>query len=306
MELNQAKDFMIIQNEIILKKKMKNMSLNIKKIGIIGAGFMGRQIANWAALHNYTIHIYDIDSEVLEDAKGFITKALKRKHEEHIINKVKYFNILESALKDVELVIEVVSEDLNIKKKVFSQIEDYVSEDTIIATNSSSFPVSKIEDSVQRKERVLNLHFYAPINVRPMVDIMRGTQTSDEVFEKGKNWIESIECTPLILKKHSFGFLFNRIWRAVKRECLRMWADGIADIENIDEAWRIFTGMPMGPFTMMDGIGLDVIYNVESSYFQESKDPRDRPPDKLKKMVEHSELGLKTGKGFYTYRKKKK
>jgi len=282
------------------------MTLDIKKIGIIGAGFMGRQIANWAALHNYTIHIYDIDPEMLEDAKTFITKALKRKHEEEAIAKVKYFNNLKSALDDVELVIEAVSEDLKIKKQVFSQIENVVSKDTIIATNSSSFPVSKIEDSVQKKDRILNLHFYAPINVRPMVDIMRGTQTSDKTFERGREWIESIKCTPLILKKHSFGFLFNRIWRAVKRECLHMWADGIAEVENMDEAWRIFTGMPMGPFTLMDGIGLDVIYNVESSYYQESKDPKDKPPDKLREMVERGELGIKTGTGFYQYKRKKK
>ena len=282
------------------------MTLDIKKIGIIGAGFMGRQIANWAALHNYTIHIYDIDPEMLEDAKTFITKALKRKHEEEAIAKVKYFNNLKSALDDVELVIEAVSEDLKIKKQVFSQIENVVSKDTIIATNSSSFPVSRIEDSVQKKDRILNLHFYAPINVRPMVDIMRGTQTSDKTFERGREWIESIKCTPLILKKHSFGFLFNRIWRAVKRECLHMWADGIAEVENMDEAWRIFTGMPMGPFTLMDGIGLDVIYNVESSYYQESQDPKDKPPDKLREMVERGELGIKTGSGFYQYKRKKK
>ena len=282
------------------------MNSIIKKIGIIGAGFMGRQIANWAALHNYTIHIYDINAEVIEDAKAFITKALKRKHEDDRINNIQYFNTLESALKDVDLVIEAVSENLSIKKKVFSQIEDYVSEDTIIATNSSSFPVSKIEDSVRKKERVLNLHFYAPINIRPMVDIMRGTKTSDEVFERGKNWITSIKCTPLIVKRYSFGFLFNRIWRAVKRECLHMWANGIADVENMDEAWRIFTGMPMGPFTLMDGIGLDVIYNVESSYYQESNDLKDKPPEKLREMVERGELGIKTGSGFYQYKRKKK
>jgi 3-hydroxybutyryl-CoA dehydrogenase len=282
------------------------MGQNIKKVGIVGAGFMGRQIANWIALHNYTVHMYDIDSEVLEDAKVFITKALKRKHEENIISNIKYFDTIDSALRDVELVIEAISEDLSIKKKVFSQIENCTPHDTIIATNSSSFPVSKIEESIQKKDRVLNLHFYAPINVRPMVDIMRGTQTSDMIFEQGKNWVDSIECTPLILKKHSFGFLFNRIWRAVKRECLHMWAEDIADIENIDEAWRIFTGMPLGPFTMMDGIGLDVIYNVESSYFQESNDPKDKPPEKLRQMIERGELGLKSGKGFYKYKRGKK
>lgn len=282
------------------------MALDIKTVCIVGTGFMGRQIAIWTVLHDYSVHMYDNNPKVLEEATEFVSKALKRKREEKKIDKVKYFNDLAQALNKVELVIEAVSENLEVKNEVFAQIERFVSENTIIATNSSSFPVAKIEDSIQKKDRVLNIHFYAPINVVPMVDIMRGTQTSDETFEQGRKWIESIECTPLILKKQSFGFLFNRIWRAVKRECLQMWADEVADVENMDEAWRIFTKMPYGPFMMMDGIGLDVIYAVESSYYRESNDPNDKPPDKLKEMVKRGELGIKTGKGFYQYKKKRK
>jgi 3-hydroxybutyryl-CoA dehydrogenase len=282
------------------------MNSKIENVGIVGAGFMGQQIAFWTVLHNYKVYMYDIDPKTVKDAEDFITNALRRKNKEREVDLVKYHNKLESALKEVDLVIEAVSEDLNIKKKVFAQIENNVSENTIIATNSSTLPVSRIEDAIQKKDRVLNIHFYPPIQVRPMADIMRGTQTSDEVFEKAKEWIKSIECTPLILKKESFGFLFNRIWRATRKECLNMWEEGVADIKNIDEAWRIFTKMPYGPFTMMDGIGLDVTYNVESSYFQESKDPKDKPPDKLKEMVERGELGIKTGKGFYNYGRKKK
>jgi 3-hydroxybutyryl-CoA dehydrogenase len=279
---------------------------NIKNIAIIGAGFMGRQIAIWTVLHDNKVHMYDLDSNSLKNAKEFITKALIRKGKEREINLVKYFNNLEHALNNVDLVIEAVSENIEIKKEVFAQIEKYVSSNTIIATNSSTFPISRIENSVKKKDRVLNIHFYPPINVRPMADIMRGTQTSDEVFERGREWIKSIDCTPLILKKESFGFLFNRIWRAVRKECLNLWEQDIADIKNIDEAWRIFTKMPYGPFTMMDGIGLDVTYDVESSYYKESGDSRDKPPDKLKEMVNHGELGIKTGKGFYIYKKEKK
>jgi len=279
---------------------------NIKNIAIIGAGFMGRQIAIWTVLHDNKVHMYDLDSNSLKNAKEFITKALERKGKEREINLVIYFNNLEHALNNVDLVIEAVSENIEIKKEVFAQIEKYVSSNTIIATNSSTFPISRIENSVKKKDRVLNIHFYPPINVRPMADIMRGTQTSDEVFERGREWIKSIDCTPLILKKESFGFLFNRIWRAVRKECLNLWEQDIADIKNIDEAWRIFTKMPYGPFTMMDGIGLDVTYDVESSYYKESGDSRDKPPDKLKEMVNHGELGIKTGKGFYIYKKEKK
>ncbi len=277
----------------------------IKQIGIIGAGLMGRQIAIWTVLHDYNVNIYDIDPNALKDAEDFINSALKRKKKDRQIVMIKYYNDLNSAMSHADLVIEAVSEDLNIKKKVFAQVERVVSDDTIIATNSSTYPVSRIEDAVEKKNRVLNIHFYPPINARPMADIMRGFQTSDEVFQRGKEWIESIKCTPLILKKESFGFLFNRIWRATRKECLNLWANGVADVENIDEAWRIFTKMPYGPFTMMDGIGLDVTYNVESSYFQETKDPRDKPPERLKEMVERGELGIKSGKGFYKYKREK-
>jgi 3-hydroxybutyryl-CoA dehydrogenase len=133
---------------------------------------------------------------------------------------------------------------------------------------------------------------------------MRGSKTSDDTFEKGKKWITSIECRPLIVKKESFGFLFNRLWRAVKKEALEIWAQGYADIEDIDAAWRIFTGMPTGLFLMFDGVGLDTIYNVELSYYNESGDPRDKPPEALKEIVERGDLGVKTGKGFYVYKKK--
>ena len=139
-----------------------------------------------------------------------------------------------------------------------------------------------------------------------MVDIQRGSQTSDEIFEAGKAWIESIECYPLVVKKECLGFVFNRVWHAVKKECLKIWAGGYADIETVDKAWKIFTGMPMGPFIMMDGIGLDVVLAVEESYYKESGNPVDKPPDKLREMVERGELGLKSGKVFYTSSRKRK
>jgi 3-hydroxybutyryl-CoA dehydrogenase len=134
-----------------------------------------------------------------------------------------------------------------------------------------------------------------------MADIMKGTKTSNETFEKGKKWIESIEITPLLVKKESFGFVFNRIWRAVKKECLEIWAGGYADVEEVDKAWKIYTGMGLGPFKLMDGVGLDVVYDIELSYYNNSKDPKDLPPKAFKEKIEKGELGIKTRKGFYTY-----
>lgn len=281
------------------------MGEEIKKVGIVGAGFTGKQIAAHTALNNFIVKVYDINPKILEDAKKYITGVLKRKKQLDAIQNVSYYSDLDKALEDVDLVIEAVPENLKLKQEVFSQIDSSAPAKTIIATNSSSYPVSKIESAVKRKDKVLNIHFYPPIPIRLMADIMRGTETSDETFELGKNWIVNIGCEPLIVKKECFGFVFNRIWHAVKKECLKMWAGGYADIEVIDTAWKIFTKMKLGPFTMMDGIGLDVAYAVEMSYYEESGDPKDKPPQAFKEMVERGDLGLKTGKGFYAWKKKK-
>ena len=134
-----------------------------------------------------------------------------------------------------------------------------------------------------------------------MVDIMGGTKTAKEVMEAGKTWIRSIGCVPLTVKKEILGFCFNRVWRAIKRETLYMWAEGFVDFRDIDRAWMIFTGMPRGPFGLMDNVGLDVVYDIEMVYFNESQDPKDHPPEALKAMVEQKKLGVKAGKGFYSY-----
>jgi len=281
------------------------MAKEIKKVGIVGAGFTGKQIAAQTALNNFIIKVYDMDPKVIEDAKKYITGVLKRKHQFDAVKNVSYYSDLSEALEDVDLVIEAVPENLELKREVFSLIDNSAPAHAIIGTNSSSYPVSKIESAVKRKDKVLNLHFYPPIPKRPMVDIMAGSETSEETFEMGKKWIEDIKCEPLVVNKECLGFVFNRIWHAVKKECLKIWDGGYADIETVDTAWKIFTGMKMGPFTTMDGVGLDVIYAVEKSYYNESGDPSDKPPDALKEMVEKGNLGLKTGKGFYTWRRKK-
>jgi len=282
------------------------MAKVIKNVGIVGAGFTGKQIAAQTALHDFVVSVYDIDPEVLEAAEKYISGVLKRKNKIESIQNVSYYSNLDKALEDVDLVVEAVPENLELKKKIFSQIDSIAPIHTIIGTNSSSYPVSKIESAVKRKDKVLNLHFYPPIPTRPMVDIMAGSETSEETFEKGKQWIIDIKCEPLVVKKECLGFVFNRIWHAVKKECLKIWDGGYAEIETVDTAWKIFTGMKMGPFTMMDGIGLDVAYAVEMSYYEESGDPNDKPPDALKELVENGDLGLKTGKGFYTFRRRKK
>ncbi len=273
------------------------MADEIKVVSIIGIGFMGKQIVEKSADKNYSIRMYDANTEGFDK---YTRKIARRKRIKKVSGDVSFHDTIAEAVKDADIIIEAIPEKLDLKKEIFSEIDKFAPPHAIIATNSSSIPISKLENSVKRKDKVLNIHFYH-LTVSPMADIMRGSETSDETFQKGKSWIESIDITPLIVKKECFGFVFNRIWRAIKKESLKIWAGGHADIEVVDQAWKIYTAMGHGPFALMDQVGLDVVWDIEMSYYKESGDPKDKPPQALKDMVDKGELGRKTGKGFYTY-----
>ena len=134
-----------------------------------------------------------------------------------------------------------------------------------------------------------------------MADVMGGTRTTQDVIERGVAWVRSMGCLPLTVKKELLGFCFNRVWRAIKREVLWMWGNDYVDFRDVDRAWMTFTKMKMGPFGLMDGVGLDVIHNIEMVYYNESGNPKDKPPQALIDKVNRGELGVKSGNGFYTY-----
>jgi len=271
------------------------MSEEIKVVSLIGVGFLGKQIAEKTSLKNYTIRLYDVNAEDLDKYSEEL--RMKKKTEGEVTS----HNSIEEAIKDADLIIEAAPEKLELKRELFTIIGKAAQPNAIIATNSSSIPVSKLEDVVEQKDKLLNIHFYNVFTM-PMADIMRGTKTSDDTFERGKKWVESIDITPLIVKKECYGFVFNRVWRAIKKEVLKIWAGGYADFEDVDKAWRIFMGAGLAPFELMDQVGLDVVYDIEMSYYKKSGWDDDKPPQALKDFVDADNLGKKTGKGFYTYK----
>jgi 3-hydroxybutyryl-CoA dehydrogenase len=282
----------------------------MKTICIAGAGFMGAQIGLQCAIHGYDVQLVDASTEALQQAMHSHAKELDGRVEQGQITvqekwatlgRIRATITLQEGAADADLVIEAVPERVDVKRRVFSELDRVCPPHTILATKSSSIRVSLLEDATGRPDRVLNLHFYATVWVRPMVDIQRGTQTSDETFERGRQFVRSIGCTPLLVQQESTGFVFNRVWRAVKRECLHLVDDGVASFEDVDRAWMIFNGAPIGPFGLMDMIGLDVIRDIELVYHAESGDARDAPPRLLLDKIERGELGVKTGKGFYDY-----
>lgn len=286
------------------------MANTIKKVAVIGTGVLGTQIAALTASFDYEVSVYDTNEasfqKGIENIRNLSSAAKKKptvtiQDWERGISRIQFCDQLKEALTDVDLIIEAVPEDLELKRKVHKQLDAMAPAHALLATNSSSIPISKIESATQRPERCMNIHFYIPAMGLNMVDIMGGTYTSADVMGAVKSWVQSINCVPLEVRKEILGFCFNRVWRAIKRETLYMWAEGFVDFKDIDRGWMIFTGMPLGPFGLMDNVGLDVVYDIEMVYYNESEDPKDHPPERLKAMVDKNELGVKTGNGFYTY-----
>ncbi|MDI6753184.1 MAG: 3-hydroxyacyl-CoA dehydrogenase NAD-binding domain-containing protein [Thermodesulfobacteriota bacterium] len=282
----------------------------IKKVGVVGLGTLGTQIAIQAAHYGYAVKGYDQDQEIfqktIQKIRGmmkFLGKSPTMPVEEweRASQKVNLAKDMGEALQEADLVIEVVPENLELKRKIFTEIDSLAPSKAILATNSSSIPISRIENATRRPEKCLNMHFYQPATGTNIVDLMGGTKTLPEVIETAKQFIRSIGCIPLTVKKEILGFCFNSVWRAIKKQTLYMWAGGFVDFRDIDRAWMVFSSMNRGPFGIMDMVGLDVVYDIEMSYYYESKDPKDHPPKALKDMIDRKELGIKTGKGFYTY-----
>jgi len=286
------------------------MEPKIRKVAVVGTGTLGTQIALQASSHGYDVAAYDLDEKSFDKTLQMIKVRIENSNRKPTLSwdeiqreakRIRFAKSLREAVQDADLVIEAIPENLSLKRSVFQQISSMAPEGCILATNSSSIPVSKIETATQRPEKCLNIHFYSLDQGRNMVDVMGGTRTSPEILEAGKQWVRSLGCVPLTVKKELLGFCFNRVWRAIKRETLHMWGEGFVDFRDIDRGWMIWTGMSQGPFGLMDAVGLDVVYDIEMVYYQESKDPKDHPPEALKAKLDRKELGVKSGKGFYTY-----
>jgi 3-hydroxybutyryl-CoA dehydrogenase len=288
------------------------MAKPFQTVAVVGTGTLGAQIALLAANAGYNVTVFDQQPGALDGMIQKLEADLKAKQLVPFIafdqwdtcrRRIQQFEKLEAAVRGADLVIEAVPENLELKCEVFRQLGEAAQPEAVLATNSSSIPVSRLEQSSGRPERCLNLHFYMALQGMNMADVMGGTRTLPEVMEKGISWVRTLGCIPLTVKKELLGFCFNRVWRAVKREVLYMWANNYVDFRDIDRAWMKFTAREdrPGPFGLMDNVGLDVIYDIEMVYYRSSKDPKDHPPEALKRKIESGELGVKTGRGFYSY-----
>ncbi len=281
----------------------------IKKVGIIGGGTMGSGIAQVAATAGCSVKLYDTKTEALEKAKADLEKIMDRllekgkinsEEKQRIQNNIKYVNSLKE-LKDSDLTIEAIVENLDIKKNVFSTLEKFVSDDCIIASNTSSLSIASIASSLQKPERCIGIHFFNPAPLMKLVEVIPAVQTSEETLKISVKTITDWGKI-VAVAKDTPGFIVNRVARPFYGEALRIYEEGIASFAEIDTAMKEIGGFRMGPFELMDFIGNDVNYTVTETVFEAFYyDPRYKPSFTQKRFAEAGYLGRKSGKGYYNY-----
>ncbi len=284
----------------------------IKHVGIIGSGTMGSGIAQVAATAGCLVKLYDTNTEALDKSKAALEKIMARLVEKgridepekaRIQDNITYVDSLKD-LSDSELTIEAIVENLDIKKKVFQELESYVSKKTIIASNTSSLSIASIASALKKPKRCIGIHFFNPAPLMKLVEVIPAIQTSDKVLRKTtmniQNWGKTVA-----VAKDTPGFIVNRVARPFYGESLRIYEEGIADFPTIDWSLKSIGGFRMGPFELMDFIGNDVNYTVTETVFKAFYyDPRYKPSFTQKRFSEAGYLGRKSGKGYYDYSEK--
>ena len=279
------------------------------KVGVIGSGTMGSGIAQVAATAGCMVKVYDANQAALEKAATKLEKILTRLVEKGRINteeknriqkNIKYVSSLQD-LADSQLTIEAIIENLEIKKKVFSELEAYVCNDCILASNTSSLSIASIASALKNPERCIGIHFFNPAPLMRLVEVIPAVQTSEAVKNTVVKTITEWKKT-VAVAKDTPGFIVNRVARPFYGEALRIYEEGIAHFYTIDQAMKEIGGFRMGPFELMDFIGNDVNYTVtETVYNAFYQDPRYKPSFTQKRLAEAGYLGRKTGKGYYNY-----
>ena len=279
------------------------------KLSVIGAGTMGTGIGQVAATAGWHVVINDTSSEVLEKSSSNLVKVMNRLVEKGKIDQKEADSILgridftedQNYFENSDLVIEAIVENLEIKKKVFSNIESIVREDTIIASNTSSLSLASIGSALENPLRFIGIHFFNPAPLMPLVEIIPSVQSADETTKQAKEWVDSWKKLT-VLAKDTPGFIVNRVARPFYGESLRIYEEGLADMATIDWSLKELGGFRMGPFELMDFIGNDINYTVTETVFESFFfDPRYKPSFTQKRMAEAGLLGRKTGKGYYDY-----
>ena len=283
--------------------------MEIKQVGVVGCGFMGSGITQVCAQSGYQVVVSEINDELLNKGLTTINYYLTRSVLKGKISEQDKDSALarikgttnSKDFSDCDLVIEVVPENIDLKKEVFARIDKICPEHTILASNTSCISIFELAKVTNRPEKVLGMHFLSPVPPSKLLEIVRSAATSDETLETGKKFGESLG-KAVIVAKDVPPFIFNRLLMALEGTAIQMLEDGIATKEDIDKSMTLGLYLPIGPIALLDFNGIDVAYKVSQAMYEQTKDPQYAPSPLIKKMVETGRLGRKTGKGFYDYK----
>lgn len=286
----------------------------MKTIAVIGAGTMGNGIAHVFAQNGFQVHLIDIAQASIEKGLATITKNLDRmlakasiseKDKENTLNNISTFTNLKEGVTNTNLVIEAATENLNIKLKIFKDLDEVCDEKTILATNTSSISITQIAAATNRPEKVIGMHFMNPVPIMKLVEIIRGYSTSDEVTKTIMELSANLGKTPTEVNDYP-GFVANRILMPMINEAIETLYNGVAGVSEIDTVMKLGMAHPMGPLQLADFIGLDVCLSILNVMYDGFKNPKYAPCPLLVNMVTAGKLGIKSGEGFYDYSESRK
>jgi 3-hydroxybutyryl-CoA dehydrogenase len=281
---------------------------DIRRVGVLGCGLMGSGIAEISARAGYETWVRELNDDLVARGRANITKSLDRAVDkgkldsgvrDEVLGRLEFTTALE-ALKDVDIVIEAVTEDIELKNEMFRTLDGVCAEHTIFASNTSSLTIAAMAAATNRPHRFVGLHFFNPVPVMKLVEVVRTIAVDQDVFRSTYDFAKTLGKQPVEAKDTS-GFIVNRLLVPYLLDAIRCLEQGLATTADIDRSMTLGTGYPMGPFTLCDFVGIDTLYYIAEIMFEEFREPRYAPPPLLRRMVSFGYFGRKTKRGFYDY-----